>query len=498
MRPIWGVLIAVAVIAVGIAASSDHGAATAGRDPYRVQVVQTDAGLSQRLSRLRDAEFETRKARVRQMVRVDPGVRYQTVQGFGAAMTDTSAWLIERKASRSARETLMNRFFGPDGIRLNVVRVPIGASDFTRDGHPYTYDDVASGHTDPRLRHFSIAHDRAYVLPALRDTRTFGPSAAFLASPWTAPAWMKANHSLGNRADLGRLRHGAYRAWSEYLAKFIRSYDRAGVSINGLTAQNEPATATSYPGMNFSAANEKDWITHDLVPALASAGEHPNLYAGDLGWGPHSTRYLEDLLRGPVARNLSAVAWHCYFGAPGVMSEFHARYPQLRELVDECSPGGPTPTPTTEVVIASMRNWASLVALWNLALDEHGGPVQPPNHGCPHCLGLATINQQSGAVSLTRSYYELGQASAFVRPGAQRVASRHFVTYRYPHTYASVVSPGLDDVAFRNPDGSIVLVAYNNSSSATRFGVSWRARTFTYTLPPQATVTFVWNQRRSS
>jgi glucosylceramidase len=498
VRLFWGVLTPIAVILLGIAVSNDHGAATASRDPYRVRVVQTNAELSQRLTRLRDAEFGSRKVRVEQMVSVDPGVRYQTVQGFGAAMTDTSAWLIERKTSASARATLMSRFFGADGIRLNVVRVPIGASDFTRDGRPYTYDDRTAGQTDPGLTHFSIAHDSAYILPALRETRTLDPAAEFLGSPWTAPAWMKTNHSLANRGDLGRLRSSAYRPWSEYLVKFIQAYERGGVPIHAVTVQNEPRTATSYPGMNFSAASEKNWITHDLTPALAKAHEHPSLYAGDLGWGPHSTRYLKDLASGPAAYNLDGIAWHCYFGAPSVMSDFHAEYPRLRELVDECSPGGPSPTPTTEIVIASMRHWASIVALWNLALDQHGGPVQPPNRGCPRCLGLATINEHSGEISLTRSYYQLGQASAFVKPGAQRIASTHFVTYSYPHTYASVVSPGLDDVAFRNPDGAIVLVAYNNSATAIRFGVTWQARTFTHELPPQATVTFVWNQTHPS
>jgi hypothetical protein len=154
VRFFLGVLIPIVVIFLGIAVSSDHGAVTAGRDPYRVRVVQTNAGLSQRLTRLRDAEFESRQARAEQTVKVDADVRYQTVQGFGAAMTDSSAWLIERKASTSARATLMRRFFGRDGIGLNVVRVPIGASDFTRDGRPYTYDDLAAGQTDPGLREF--------------------------------------------------------------------------------------------------------------------------------------------------------------------------------------------------------------------------------------------------------------------------------------------------------------------------------------------------------
>jgi glucosylceramidase len=80
---------------------------------------------------------------------------------------------------------------------------------------------------------------------------------------------------------------------------------------------------------------------------------------------------------------LSGLSWHCYFGAPGVMSQFRRADPRLDQIVDECSPGLITPTPTAEIVISSLRDWASTVALWNLALDPDGGPVEAPNHGCP-------------------------------------------------------------------------------------------------------------------
>jgi O-glycosyl hydrolase len=197
---------------------------------------------------------------------------------------------------------------------------------------------------------------------------------------------------------------------------------------------------------------------------------------------------------GPAAHALNGISWHCYFGSPGVMSQFRRAAPRLDEIVDECSPGLITPTPTAEIVIASLRDWASTVALWNLALDPDGGPVQVPNHGCPGCLGLARIDERTGAVTLTRAYYQLGQASAYVAPGAQRIASTHFVSYSYPRSGVNVVTPGLDDVAFRNPDGSIVLVAYDNAGFTVHFGVRWRGRTLSYALAPGAMATLVWNR----
>jgi len=463
-------------------------------DPYAAEVVQTSADLSQRLTRLPDLEFGSAHVGGLPMVNVDARVRYQSVGGFGAGMTDTSAWLIERETSPAARSQLMSELFGAGGIRLNFVRVPMGASDFTRNGVPYTYDDLPPGRSDPALAHFSIAHDQAYILPALRQARANDPDTEFLASPWTPPAWMKGNDSLGNAGDLGTLRASAYRPWAQYFVKFIQAYAGAGVPIGAITVQNEPGNPTLYPGLNFSAAAEATWIEQDLEPALAAAGLHPKLYGGDLGWGPASNAFMSTSVFGRAGSALTGISWHCYFGAPGVMNEFRQADPRLDQIVDECSPGGTSPTPTSEIVIASLRDWASTVALWNLALDPTGGPVQVPNHGCPACVGLSTISEQSGDVSLTRSYYQLGQASSFVAPGAQRIASPHFVSYVYAHPGVNVVTPGLDDVAFRNPDGSIVLVAYDNAAVATRFAVVWRGRALPYDLPPGAMVTFVWNR----
>ena len=465
-------------------------------DPYDTEVVLTSANLAQRLTRLPDVEFGSPTVSGEPVINVNAGVRYQQVNGFGAAMTDTSAWLIERRTSAAGRQALMDELFGAagTGIHLSFVRIPMGASDFTHDGRPYTYDDMPPGASDPSLSHFSIAHDRAYILPALGQVLAEDPQTEFLASPWSPPAWMKANHSLGNADNTGTLLPSAYRPWARYFVSFLKAYAAAGIPIAAITPQNEPGTATLYPGLNLPADTEAGWIAHDLAPALAAAGLHPKLYAGDLGWGPNHEGYMRTDIFGPAGRALSGISWHCYFGAPGVMSTLRQAAPSLDEIVDECSPGLITPTPTSEIVIASLRNWASTVALWNLALDPHGGPVQVPNHGCPGCVGLARIDEGSGAVSLTRSYYQLGQASAFIAPGAQRIAATHFVSYVYPRSGVNVVTPGLDDVAVRNPDGSIVLVAYDNAPFTVHFAVRWRGRALTSALAPGATATFVWNR----
>jgi glucosylceramidase len=173
------------------------------------------------------------------------------------------------------------------------------------------------------------------------------------------------------------------------------------------------------------------------------------------------------------------------------MSNLHAEVPRHDQILTECSQGI-MPYPVPEVLIGSLRNWSSVVTLWNLALDPDGGPVQPPNYGCPGCVGEVTIDEAKRSVSFRLAYFQLGQVAAFVQPGAVRVGSNSFVSYYVngPANYGA--TPGLDDVAFVNPDGSHVLVAYNNSASPIRFAVAWNGRSFRYSLPAKATATFRW------
>lgn len=169
---------------------------------------------------------------------------------------------------------------------------------------------------------------------------------------------------------------------------------------------------------------------------------------------------------------------------------------QLPQIVDECSPEIRS-FGTPEFLISSLRNWASVAALWNIALDPQGGPKQVAN-GCPGCVGIVTVDEQTHTVSYGREYYQLGQVSAFVKPGAVRVDSPDFVTYGVNSSNIETVSADLDDVAFLNPGGSKVLVAYDNSTAPIAFAARTGFRYFSYTIPPQALTTFVCHQSGKS
>jgi glucosylceramidase len=308
-----------------------------------------------------------------------------------------------------------------------------------------------------------------------------------LAETWSPPEWMKTNASFDNRNGTGWLRSVDRRPFARYIVKFIQAYARVGIPVGAITPQNEPGAPSMFPGLNLSAAGESQFITNYLVPALHAAHLHPKIYGFDRG---ALLYYAKSLAFGSARGDLAGIAWHCY-GGPSYMNALHALAPTLDEIVSECSPGI-IPYTAGEALISSLRNWASIAALWNLALDPTGGPVQEPNMGCLGCTGVVTISEQTHAVSYGLNYYQLGQISKFVSVGAVRIASNTLVSdFRTP-TGMYGVTPGLDDVAFRNPDGTTVLVAYNNSGSWAQFAVTSHGRSFEAGVPPWAMTTFKW------
>ena len=195
----------------------------------------------------------------------------QEIDGFGAGLTDSAAWVLTSYLSAGAREQLLQELFGPtDGIGLGYLRVPVGASDFAL--YHYTYDDVPSGQRDPELRHFSIAHDEAYILPILRRVRAINPHLKIMASPWSPPGWMKRRWLPGNPLYGGRLRRDCYDIYARYLVTFVHAYAAAGVPIDTLTVQNEPGFGSPrYPSMRMHADEQAEFVGQHLGPALARA-----------------------------------------------------------------------------------------------------------------------------------------------------------------------------------------------------------------------------------
>lgn len=411
------------------------------------------------------------------IIEVDTTAVFQEIVGFGASLTDASAWLIQNRLSPSQRESLLRELFGPEpGLGFSFTRVDMGASDFARSH--YSYDDVPAGETDFPLARFSVDPDRAETIPILRRARAINPRLAIMASPWSAPAWMKTTGSMIR----GTLRDDAFPAFAEYFRRFVRAYEAEGLPVYAISIQNEPHYEPGdYPGMRLEPPARARFVGRHLGPLFEREGIRTRILDWDHNWDePGSPLHM---LADPVARRyVAGVAWHCYGGDVAAQSTVRNAHPDKDVFFTECSGGAWAPSfadnlawTTQHLIVGATRHWARGVLMWNLALDEAHGPHLG---GCGNCRGVVTIDSRDSSIVRNEEYYAFGHASRFVRPGARRVASS---------TTADVAS-----VAFRNPDGSIALVVVNAADAPRTFAVRTGARAFTYSLPAKSVATFRW------
>ena len=414
------------------------------------------------------------------VIDVDPSKRYQTMVGFGASLTDASAWLMQKVQSPEQRSALMNELFGrgPNGVGFEFTRLTIGASDFSRQH--YTFNDRPAGQSDLALAHFSIDAQRDDVLPVVKQALAVNPRLQVMASPWSAPAWMKTTDSLFK----GTLKPGMEAVFSRYLVRYLDAYAAEGVPIFALTLQNEPHfEPDDYPGMRLDPAARARIIGQHLGPLLEQQRRSVQLIDWDHNWDDPLAPLA--VLADPTARRyVQGVGWHCYAGHPQVQAGVHDTHPDKDTWFTECSggewkPHWPETLPwmTRTVVIGSTRHWARGVLMWNMALDENHGPHLG---GCKDCRGMVTINSKTGAVTRNLEYYALAHASKFVHQGAQRIDS-------------TSARDGVDTVAFQNPNGgSLVLVLCNSAAQARTLTVRQGGRDIHLTLPRESVATLVW------
>lgn len=387
-------------------------------------------------------------------VTVDMSQRGQQMLGFGAALTGGSAWLLATRMHAQQRTRLLHDLFAPPpmGIGLSLLRLPIGSSDLSRRRYSLAPTPPAKSGDPVKL---DLAPMREATLPVLREMLKIQPSLRVIASPWSPPAWMK----TGGKLIGGRLAPAHEADFTHYLVDFVELMQRSGVPIFALTLQNEPDYQPGdYPGMLMDEPQQARIIADDLGPALARR----HLKTKILGWDDNWDQFQQPLalLADPkAAPYVAGIAWHCYLGRPDAQDMVRQRHPGKWQLVTECSDGTWSPNNHDSIadfasssLIDPVRHWSAGTILWGLALDEQQGPH---DGGCNECIGVVTIDRHSGHAKPTRDYYALAHFSAFVRPGAYRVAS-------------SDPADGLDNVSFVDVQRHTLTVVLANRKAKSR------------------------------
>jgi glucosylceramidase len=409
-------------------------------------------------------------------IEIDDQKTFQSIDGFGFALTGGSAQHLAHMDA-AKRAALLKELFAVDGknIGISYVRVSIGSSDL--NDHVFSYDDLPAGETDPELAKFSLAPDRADVIPILKEILAINPEIQILGSPWSAPTWMKTN----NDAKGGKLKTEYYGAYASYFVKYTQGMKAEGINIHAITIQNEPLNDKNTPSMLMQAYEQALFIRDHLGPAFKAAGIRAKiiLYDHNCDVPEYAISILNDPLANPY---VDGSGFHLYGGEIGAMSAVHNAFPQKNLYFTEFMAVEPTESarisiakPVEGTFIGALQNWSRNVLLWNLAANSKFEP-HTDNGGCGICQGAVTID--GNEVTRNLAYYAMAHFSKFVRPGSVRIASSSPAT--------------LPNVAFKAPGGKTVLIVVNDEKSPQVFRVQYHGKSFEASLKEGAVGTYVW------
>jgi len=361
--------------------------------------------------------------------------------GFGGALTDASAYMINQLDPR-ARDQFLRELYHPSELGMAVTRICIGSSDFSTK--MYSYDE---GEPDPELKRFSIDQDKQYLLPELRSARKINPELFILASPWSPPGWMKASGTMLG----GSLKPKNFAVYAQYLVKFLKAYEAEGVSVDAITSQNEVDTDQDgrMPACVWAQEHEIVFVSQFLGPAFEKNGVKTKIWMLDHNWNLWG-RVINSLEDAGFNRYIDGVAWHPYLGTVDAMSRVHDAYPDKHTYWTEGDFGsagafaggglaGAAPQASTEaprrervppniriarggvLAASAVRHWTRALMLWNIVLDEKGNPNIGP---FVNARGTITIDSKTREISRGPDYWVLKHYTHAARRGSKRFGSQ--------------------------------------------------------------------------
>ncbi len=421
--------------------------------------------------------FETEPA-----IFVDPNKSFQTFVGIGGALTDASAETFA-KLPKNKQAELLDKLYGKlNGIGYTLARTNINSCDFSSDSYTYVTEN------DKDLKSFNIAHDLKYKIPFIKQAiAAAGGKLTLFVSPWSPPAWMKDNHSM---LQGGKLLPAYYQSWSNYYVKYIYSLQKLNIPVWGLSVQNEPMAKQRWESCLYTAEEERDFIKNFLGPTLTRSGlADKKLIAWD-----HNRDLLyqraNTILSDPnAAKYVWGIGFHWYEDWTGGGKLFdnvrrvNEAFPKTNLIFTEgCAESydlkkindwkwGET---YGRSLINDFNNGTVGWTDWNVLLDERGGP----NHVGNFCFAPVHADTETGELTYLNSYYYIGHFSKFIRPGAKRIIS-------------STSRGQLLTTAFKNTDGSIIVVVMNQSNESIPYHMGIGNKAVAYTSQPHSIQTLV-------
>lgn len=410
---------------------------------------------------------------------IDPARRQQRIDGFGACFNE-HGWDALMILDSVDREDVLSRIFDPvKGVQFNICRMPLGANDYSMKW--YSYDEVPG---DYDMTHFSIEHDREYLIPYIRAARKYAPELKIWASPWCPPVWMKTNKHYACRMDPVNdlcckelegqegitqfiMNDRELTAYALYFAKFIQAYAKEGIEIFAVQPQNEPNSCQNFPSCIWKASDLATFIGEYLGPGLESHGLNTKIWYGTIE-RPHIEN-IDTVLMDPKAKKYIAGVGFQWAGK-GVIQKTHEKYPDMKlmQTESECGDGSndwDAAMHTFDLLQHYLNNGANSYMYWNMVLDETG-----KSHWGWKQNSLITVNRKTREVTYNPEFYLMKLFSSYVHPGAVKL----------------FVEPEENVLAFRNPDDELLIVVRNPENRGFQKTMRITDKTYQLQLEPNS------------
>ena len=447
------------------------------------------------------------------VINIYPQVRYQTIDGFGGAMTETSAYLFS-KMDQETRTAALKKFFGPDSTQTVFLRMSVDSCDYSLEEYQAVSDPIA----DPELRTFSLARDRKYIIPMMKEALALATQPVqVLLAPWSPPAAWKTpparpkddaatyggfmNHQIDydtpSRCNGGSLKPEFYGAWASYLVKFVQAYLDEGIPATMLSLQNESVAATNWDSCVWTAEELKVFLRDHLYPEMVKAGlsDQVGLYI----WDHNKERMLEYasvILDEETDKMVKGIAFHWYSGDHFEAVKMTAdAYPDKVLFLDECCglhmPGrtsmlpmfGDSKTPEdadyedavafAHDIIGNFNAGTHRWADWNLCVDQDGGPRHVPGG-----FTARMIVDEKGGFSTNLTYDYVDHFSRYIKPGAVRIGS-------------SRCDDKVEALTVQNPDGTMIAALLNRENCGLKYAIRINGKLIRISLPERSMTTLV-------
>ena len=439
-------------------------------------------------------------------IKLLPDEKFQTITGFGGSFTEASAYLL-KKLSKKNRDTILEAYFGERGAQYSLTRTHMNSCDFSLSN--YSYAPVAG---DKELKNFSIDEDRDDLIPMIKGAMAVSKDGfKILASPWTAPPWMKDNNDWRG----GKLLSEYNDSWALFFSKYVDAYKAEGIDIWGFTVENEPlGNDKNWESMHYTPDEMTNFVQNYLGPKLEADGKGDLKILGYDQNREHLKEWVDSQYKNDdTSKYFDGTAIHWYASTyevfPEALQYAHNKAPKKHLIQSEACVDAEVPkwnddkwywskeatdwgwdwapeqdkhlhpkyAPVNRYardIIGCLNNWVDGWIDWNMVLDTQGGPNWFKNW----CVAPVIVDPEKDEVYFTPIYYTLTHFSKYIRPGAVRIGLEN-------------TDDDLMVTAAQNPDGSIAVVIFNEGSKIKNIHLSLDGKAIDIDISEQAIQTIV-------